>query len=181
MFELLSSQDDAPVLVEWVSKCPYYPQWQLTDDPELIALLGENVRKIEVYKDRSNRWIPVGLSHTFSLESGCNIFIRHYGVLHCRDFQELLNISRQGTRPHHLRFNMTGECDAVRTKLKHKDTILMAEAGNTPAQAKRQCKESSEVETSTPTQPRLAIEADFDSRRATSLSPTPPPVSMQHD
>jgi hypothetical protein len=76
---------------------------------------------------------------------------------------------------------MTSECDAVRTKLKHKDTILMAEAGNMPAQAKWQHEESSEVETSTPTRPWLAIEADFDSWRATLLSPTPPPVSIQHD
>jgi hypothetical protein len=86
MFKLLSSQDDAPVLVEWVSKGPYYPQWQLADNPELIALLGENVRKIEVYEDHGNHWIPVGLSHTFLLESGCNIFIRCYGVSHCWDF-----------------------------------------------------------------------------------------------
>ncbi|KAG1764942.1 hypothetical protein EDD22DRAFT_845643 [Suillus occidentalis] len=101
-FRIWDMIDDAPVLVEWVFKCPYYPQWQLTDNPELIALLGENMWKIEVYKDCSNHWIQAGLSHTFSLESGCNIFSCHFGVLHCRDFQELLNISRQGTRPCHL-------------------------------------------------------------------------------
>ncbi|KAG1777176.1 hypothetical protein EV702DRAFT_1226088 [Suillus placidus] len=169
--------DDAPVLVEWVS---YYPQWQLADDPDLIALLGEDLRKIEVYKERTNRWIPVGLSHMFSLESGCNIFIRRYGVSRCRDFQELLNISRQGTRPRHLRFNMTGERDAVRTKLKCKDTILKAEGPvNTLTKAKRQREESCEVETSTPTRPRLAVNADFDSRCAISLSPTPPPLETQ--
>ncbi|KAG1760564.1 hypothetical protein EV702DRAFT_1242805 [Suillus placidus] len=172
--------DDAPVLVEWVSKCPYYPQWQLADDPDLIALLGEDLRKIEVYEERTNRWIPVGLSHTFSLESGCNIFIRRYGVSRCRDFQELLNISRQGTHPRHLRFNMTGERDAVRTKLKCKDTILKAEGPvNTLTKAKRRREESCEVETSTPTWPRLAVDADFDSRRAISLSPTPPPLETQ--
>ncbi|KAG1719108.1 uncharacterized protein EDB91DRAFT_1257907 [Suillus paluster] len=168
-------------VLHWYDSCPYYPQWQLADDPDLIALLGEDLRKMEVYEEHTNRWIPAGLSHTFSLKSGCNVFIRRYGVSRCRDFQELLNISRQGTRPRHLRFNMTGERDAVRTKLKCKDTILKVEGPvNTLTKAKRQREESCEVETSTPTRPRLAVDADFDSRRAISLSPTPP-VNVDFD
>jgi hypothetical protein len=42
-------KDNAAVKVEWVSKYPYYPQWQLVDDPELVASLGTDIHKIEVY------------------------------------------------------------------------------------------------------------------------------------
>ncbi|KAG1801320.1 hypothetical protein EV424DRAFT_1545433 [Suillus variegatus] len=67
--------DNAAVKVKWVSKCPYYPQWQLADNPELVASLGADIHKIEVYDEHLQCWIPTALTHTISLESGCNVFL----------------------------------------------------------------------------------------------------------
>ncbi|KAG1882184.1 hypothetical protein F4604DRAFT_1991921 [Suillus subluteus] len=39
--------NNAPVVEEWVTDCPFYPQFQLADDPALIDSLGEEINKIE--------------------------------------------------------------------------------------------------------------------------------------
>lgn len=171
-----------------MSKCPYYPQWQLADNPELVASLGADIHKIEVYDEHLQRWIPTALTHTISLESGCNVFLRRYGVMHCNSFQELLMASKCISRPRHLRFNMTGERDAVRMKLKAKqEQVLLPDPGaevevtETPSSpaitVKREREESQEL-TSTPVRPRLMVE-DFNSRRAISISPTPSPLPLR--
>ncbi|KAG2152953.1 hypothetical protein DEU56DRAFT_908128 [Suillus clintonianus] len=176
--------DDAAVRVEWVSKCPYYPQWQLADDPELVASLGTDIQKIEVYDAHLQRWIPTALTHTISLESGCHIFLRRYGVTQCDRFQELLMASKYVSRPRHLRLNMRGERDVVRTKLKAKREqaplldpeaeIIEIMSSPPVSKVKREREESSELAL-TPVRPRLTAE-DFNSRYATSMSPTPSPL-----
>ncbi|KAG1760624.1 hypothetical protein EDD22DRAFT_848357 [Suillus occidentalis] len=168
--------DNAAVKVEWVSKCPYYPQWQLADDPELVASLGTDIHKIEVYDEHFRRWIPTALTHTISLESGCHLFLRRYGVIQCDGFQELLTASKHTSRPRHLRFNMTGERDIVRTKLKAKREII--EIPSSPViTVKREREESCEL-AFTPMRPRLDVE-DFNSRYTTSMSPTPSPLLIR--
>ncbi|KAG1725133.1 hypothetical protein EDD22DRAFT_961690 [Suillus occidentalis] len=159
--------DNAAVKVEWVSKCPYYPQWQLADDPELVTSLGTDIHKIEVYDEHFRCWIPTALTHTISLESGCHLFLRRYGVIQCDGFQELLTASKHTLRPRHLRFNMTGECDIVRTKLKAKREII--EIPSSPViTVKCEREESCELAF---TPMRL--------RYATSMSPTPSPLLIR--
>ncbi|KAG1731955.1 hypothetical protein EDD22DRAFT_852808, partial [Suillus occidentalis] len=168
--------DNAAVKVEWVSKCPYYPQWQLADDPELVASLGTDIHKIEVYDEHFRCWIPTALTHTISLESGCHLFLRCYGVIQCDGFQELLTASKHTSHPRHLRFNMTGEHDIVRTKLKAKREII--EILSSPViTVKREREESCEL-AFTPMRPRLDVE-DFNSHYATSMSPTPSPLLIR--
>ncbi|KAG1724049.1 uncharacterized protein EDB91DRAFT_1255420 [Suillus paluster] len=177
--------DDATVRVEWVSKCPYYPQWQLANDPELVASLGTDIQKIEVYDAHLQCWIPTALTHTISLESGYHIFLRRYGVMQCNCFQELLMASKYVSCPRHLRFNMRGERDILRTKLKAKQEqaplldpeaeVEIIEIMSSPvSKVKREWEESSEL-ASTPVRPRLTVE-DFNSHYATSMSPTPSPL-----
>jgi hypothetical protein len=43
-------QNNAPVREEWVTDCPFFPQFQLMDDPALIDSLGEEIKKIEVFE-----------------------------------------------------------------------------------------------------------------------------------
>ncbi|KAG1722833.1 uncharacterized protein EDB91DRAFT_1340348 [Suillus paluster] len=44
--------NNAPVVEEWVTDCPFFPQFQLSDDPALIDSLGEGIDKIEVFEER---------------------------------------------------------------------------------------------------------------------------------
>ncbi|KAG1812461.1 uncharacterized protein BJ212DRAFT_1483099 [Suillus subaureus] len=115
--------DNAAVKVEWVSKCPYYPQWQLANDPELITSLGTDIHKIK---------------------SGCHLFLHCYGVIQCDGFQELLMASKHTSRPHHLWFNMTGEHDVMRKKLKAKQEIIEIPS-SLVITAKHEWEESSEL------------------------------------
>ncbi|KAG2114123.1 hypothetical protein DEU56DRAFT_985166 [Suillus clintonianus] len=55
--------DYAPVKRQWVSDCKYFPFYQLVDDAELVASLGDSITKIEVFEDRLKQWIPASLSH----------------------------------------------------------------------------------------------------------------------
>ncbi|KAG2366722.1 hypothetical protein BDR07DRAFT_1373437 [Suillus spraguei] len=171
--------DNTAVKMEWVSKCPYYPQWQLADDPELVASLGTDIRKIEVYNECLQCWIPTALSHTISLESGCHVFLRRYDVMQCNDFPELLTASKHISRPHHLWFNMRGERDIVQTKLKAKqewvplsDPEAEVEIIKIPTspicKVKCEWEESHEL-FSTPVYPRLTVE-DFNSCHGASIS-----------
>lgn len=90
------------------------------DDVELVASLGDNITKIEVFEDRLKQWIPASLSHPFVLESECHVFIRHLGVTECLDFDALHTLSKESMRPAHLRLNIKRERDGVRSKLKVK-------------------------------------------------------------
>ena len=181
-----------------MSDCKYFPYYQLADDPELIASLGENIIKIEVFDDRLKEWIPASLSYPFTLESGCHVFVRRIGVNHCHDFDVLYSASRESMRPHHLRFNIKRERDVVRANLNLKaqvpvipmpevmdSDVEIIDVETTPkpsakAVGKRRwdgSPESSPVTVQSPTfQPpsiRQCTQLDFDDRRATSLSPTP--------
>ncbi|KAG1731338.1 uncharacterized protein EDB91DRAFT_1252205 [Suillus paluster] len=104
----------------WVSNCPFFPFFQLADDPDILSSLGENITKIEVFKDRLQQWIPAKLTHNFPLESECHIFIHRFGVTSCRDFDELYDASRASMRPAHLCYNMKRERDGIRMKIKAK-------------------------------------------------------------
>ncbi|KAG1846157.1 hypothetical protein C8R48DRAFT_779649 [Suillus tomentosus] len=112
--------DHAPIKRQWVSDCKYFPFYQLVDDIELVASLGNNITKIEVFEDRLKQWIPASLSHPFVLESECHVFIRRLGVTECLDFNALHTLSKESMRPAHLRLNIKREHDGVRSKLKVK-------------------------------------------------------------
>ncbi|KAG2368027.1 hypothetical protein BDR07DRAFT_151897 [Suillus spraguei] len=181
--------NNAPVVEEWVTDCPFYPQFQLADDPALIDSLGEDINKIEVFEERLQRWIPAGLTYAFSLQSGCHVFIRRRGVTVCEGFNDLYKASRCGVRPPHLRSNMKGERDGVRTKLKKKrnvpvpsDTesdVEIVEMPITPmtvGKGKRRCEGSPNAPI--PVRRQLDLD-DFDACRASSMSPTPPPSAPQ--
>ncbi|KAG2121111.1 hypothetical protein DEU56DRAFT_918349 [Suillus clintonianus] len=115
--------DDVPASRQWVSNCPFFPFFQLADDPDILPSLGENITKIEVFEDRLQQWIPAKLTHDFPLESECHIFIRRFGVTSCHDFNELYDASRASMRPAHLRYNMKRERDGIRTKIKAKHVV----------------------------------------------------------
>lgn len=117
--------DDVPVTLQWVSNCPFFPQYQLTDDPLLVESLGTGISKIEVYEECFARWIPALLSHTFTLTTGGHIFIRRCGVTRCEDFDKLYMASKQSVRPPHMRSNMKGQRDALRATLKQPRVIVV--------------------------------------------------------
>jgi hypothetical protein len=100
-----------------VSDCPYFPFYQLADDPELVTALGENITKIEVFEDRLKEWIPASLSHPLTLESECHVFIRRYGITDCHNFDELYNASKESMHPAHLRTNMKLNRNRLRTAI----------------------------------------------------------------
>jgi hypothetical protein len=108
--------------------------------------------------------------HIIFLESGCHLFLRCYGVIQCDGFQELLTASKHTLHPYHLRFNMTGKRNVMRTKLKAKREIIKIPSSPVIT-VKYEWKESCEL-AFTLMHPRLDVE-DFNSCYATSMSPTP--------
>ncbi|KAG2348641.1 hypothetical protein BDR05DRAFT_996015 [Suillus weaverae] len=110
--------DDEPVVMQWVLNCPFFPQYQLTDDLVLIESLGTDISKIDVYEECFARWIPAALSHTFTLTTGGHIFICCHGVTQCEGFDELYRVSKQSVWPPHMCSNMKGQCDALHAAAK---------------------------------------------------------------
>ncbi|KAG2117878.1 uncharacterized protein F5147DRAFT_648318 [Suillus discolor] len=180
--------DNAPVIEEWVTNCPFFPQFQLADDSVLVDLLGEEINKIEVFDEHIQRWIPAGLTHTFSLQSGCHIFIRRQGVTICEGFNDLYKASRCSVCPPHLCYNMKGEREGVHMKIKHKlDVPVPSDSGSdveivempvTPiavGKGKRRCEGSPrDIDTNPPILIHCRLDLnDFNTCRASSLSPTP--------
>ncbi|KAG2109514.1 hypothetical protein DEU56DRAFT_905628 [Suillus clintonianus] len=179
--------DDAPVIMQWVTHCPFFPQYQLSDDPTLLQSLGDDIQKIDVFEASFMRWIPSVLTHTFTLDSGCHVFIRRHSVTECADFDGLFKSSKLLNRPSHARFNIKGERDGVRWKKKQPQTAssdveIVDDVQLTPKRSlgKRRWNPSPGQETPTPTRARFDLqEDDFNYRRATSLSLTPPYLPTQ--
>lgn len=122
--------DNMPASIQWTVHCPYFPQYQLSDDPALVDSLGTNIEKINVFEESFMRWIPSILTHPFTLDLGCHIFIRRHGVTECSDFDELFRSSKLMTRPSHMRFNMKGEHDSIRKKTKQRQTSIAASSSD---------------------------------------------------
>ncbi|KAG1823302.1 hypothetical protein EV424DRAFT_1607712 [Suillus variegatus] len=98
--------DNTPVSMQWAVHCPYFPQYQLSDDLALVNSLGSNIEKIDVFEESFMCWIPSMLAHPFTLDSGCHVFIRRHGVTECSGFDDLFKSSKLLTHPSHMRFNM---------------------------------------------------------------------------
>jgi hypothetical protein len=173
--------------MQWVTHCPFFPQYQLSDDPTLLQSLGDDIQKIDVFEASFMRWIPSVLMHTFTLDSGCHVFIRRHGVTECTDFDGLFKSSKLLNRPSHARFNIKGERDGVRWKKKQPQTAssdveIVDDVQLTPKRSlgKHRWNPSPGQETPTPTRACFDLqEDDFNYRRATSLSLTPPYLPTQ--
>lgn len=75
-------------------------------------------------------WIPSMLTHPFTLDSGCHVFIRRHGVTECSGFDDLFKSSKLLTRPSHMRFNMKGERDSICRKMKQRQTSTPASSSD---------------------------------------------------
>jgi hypothetical protein len=71
------------------------------------------------------RWIPTDLEHTFKLDLHCHVFIRHYGVTECPDFDKQFHLTRVSSRPRHLRFNMKAERHHLCQKIKQRESKVI--------------------------------------------------------
>ncbi|KAG1895672.1 uncharacterized protein F5891DRAFT_984108 [Suillus fuscotomentosus] len=211
--------DNTPVSMQWAVHCPYFPQYQLSDDPALVNSLGSNIEKIDVFEESFMCWIPSMLAHPFTLDSGCHVFIRHHGVTECSGFDDLFKSSKLLTRPSHMRFNMKASSSDIEIldddtpltpklkKTKRRQASIAASSSDvkildnetqlTPKVSLGKCRWAQslgqEQDMHTATRVRLARdgfdthsmsptlplfpsqppEDDFDSRRATSMSPMP--------
>lgn len=154
-----------------------------------------------MFEDRLKQWIPASLSHPLTLESECHVFIRHYGTTDCHNFDELYNASKESMRPIHLRTNMKLNRDRLHTainvikqssppsasedvessEVEIVDDTQVTPRPSTKALGKRRrwlsSPESSPAQSQTvqPSSARPRLHLDFNSLRATSMSPTPPP------
>lgn len=161
---------------QWITTCLYYPQYRLSDDPDLVASL--NMDRIEIFDVDSQRWIGGPLNFDFTLKTDCHSFIRRLGVVCCQDFEVLLGQSKRQSRPGHLRHNMKGERDDVRAKLKARRGVFSEESDSDIeiiSVRKRAREESIEISDCTST--RVCTDS-----RILSLSPSPtcfspPPTS----
>ncbi|KAG2121292.1 hypothetical protein DEU56DRAFT_760710 [Suillus clintonianus] len=169
--------DNTPVKRQWVSDCPYFPFYQLADDLE-------------------------PLSHPLTLKSECHVFIHRYGTTDCHDFNELYNTSKESMCPVHLRTNMklnhnrlcmainatkrsspqSAPEDVESSEVEIVDDTQVTPRPSTKALGKRPRWFSSpensppvQSQTVQPPSARPHLYLDFDSLRATSMSPTPPP------
>ncbi|KAF8431626.1 hypothetical protein L210DRAFT_155575 [Boletus edulis BED1] len=171
-------RDNVPAQSQWISKCPYYPQYRLSDDLDLLASL--NMDRIEIFDMDSQRWIGAPLNFDFTLKSDCHLFLRRLGVVQCHDFDVLLAQSKQQSHPGHLRHNMKGERDAVRMKLKGKRAIFSEESDSDIefiSVRKRPHEESINISDRTPT--RVRIDPHILSLSPSPTCFSPPPISSQ--
>ncbi|KAG1809234.1 hypothetical protein EV424DRAFT_1543115 [Suillus variegatus] len=93
--------DNTPVSMQWAVHCPYFPQYQLSDDLALVNSLGSNIEKIDVFEESFMRWIPSTLAHPFTLDSGCHVFIRRHGVTECSGATSMNNSVKPSGFWHH--------------------------------------------------------------------------------
>ncbi|KAG1838438.1 hypothetical protein DFJ58DRAFT_733812 [Suillus subalutaceus] len=122
--------DDTPVLMQWVVHCPYFLQYQLSDDPTLIASLGTDIQKIDIFEESFMRWILSALTHPFTLDSGCHVFIRCHSITDCNDFDDLFKSSKLLARPSHMCFNMKGKHDSLRKMKKQRQASATASSSD---------------------------------------------------
>jgi hypothetical protein len=170
------------VLMQWVMHCPYFPQYQLSDDPALVASLGDNILKIDVFEECFMRWIPSVLMYPFTLDSWCHIFVRRHGITDCSDFDDLFKSSKLVAHPTHMHFNMKGECDSLRKMNKQRQASAAASSSdveiidNMQLTPKPTLGKHHRLTTPplSPTQLLSDSDNDFDTRLASSMSPMPP-------
>ena len=172
------TQDNVPAQSQWIANCPYYPQYRLSDDPELLTSL--DLDHIEVFDVDSQRWIGAPLNFDFTLKTDCHLFIRRLGVVQCHDFDVLLAQSKHQSRPGHLRHNMKAERDAVRARLKTRRSVFSEESDRDSdieivSVRKRAREESIEISDRTPT--RVRIDSSVLSLSPSSTCFSPPPTS----
>ncbi|KAG1904179.1 uncharacterized protein F5891DRAFT_1184362 [Suillus fuscotomentosus] len=174
--------DNAPVLMQWVMHCPYFPQYQLSDDPALVASLGDNILKIDVFEEHFMWWIPSALTYPFTLDLWCHIFIQCHSVTDCSDFNDLFKSSKLVARPTHMRFNMKGECDSLHKTNKQQQASAAASSSDveiiddTQLTPKPTLGKHHRLATPplSPTQLLSDSDNDFDTCLTRSMSPTPP-------
>jgi hypothetical protein len=133
--------------MQWVSHCPFFPQYKLADDVMLVESLRTDISRIEVYDECLAQWIPAPLTHTFTLTSECHIFVWCYGVTCCEGFSDLYMASLTPT-----------------VTEKKKQQRVSSPCNDVDAPALSHPRLGS---------PPLA-EVDFTDCRAESMSPTPP-------
>ncbi|KAG1869639.1 hypothetical protein F4604DRAFT_1927055 [Suillus subluteus] len=140
--------------------CPYFPQYQLSDDPALIASLGANILKIDVFEECFMRWIPSVLT----------------------DFNDLFKSSKPVARPTHMHLNMKGERDSLRKMNKQQQASTAASSSDVEFVDERELMPKLTLGkhcrlTTPPLFPtQLLSDSDdnFNACLASSMSPTPP-------
>ena len=120
----LRGQDTVPQRLKWVTDCPYFPYYQLSNHPDVVASLGDDIYDIEVYEDSMMCWIATSLDHSFTVKLKGHVFVWHLGVMECFGFDEHYQLSRQLSQPQHFWFNMKAECEGVRAKAKQKPVVF---------------------------------------------------------
>ncbi|KAJ7838539.1 hypothetical protein B0H13DRAFT_1911780 [Mycena leptocephala] len=111
-------QDDKDPLITGVTECgPSWPNFRLSDTPQTLALLGDNLTAVEFYDVRFRLWIRVGLEYTHVLTSNTYLLLRRVGVSG-RDQERLIDQFINVPGPQHIRYNLPAEREAVRAKLK---------------------------------------------------------------
>ena len=97
---------------------PEWPYWSLAS-AAIFKSLGDNITAIELYDSKSKYWMSIALDHVHVLTPGTHIFIRRFGVINCVNLDPM--ISRFMEKPMHMRKNIQGERDQVRSNLaKHR-------------------------------------------------------------
>ena len=85
-----------------------------------MSLLSEDIIQFEVFEPSLHLWITTSLKHTFTVKSGCHLFLWHFGVSQCANFDEDLQITQDSKHPVNIRTNMHSGCQITHSKNKTK-------------------------------------------------------------
>ncbi|KAJ7189854.1 hypothetical protein GGX14DRAFT_607743 [Mycena pura] len=115
-------QDAKPPFILGVTECPSWPKFRLLESTRTLDLLDRNLDAVEYYNMRRIcLWTRVELSFTHILTTDTYLLLRHVGVSGA-DEDRFIDHFVHLPGPQHIRYNMTAEQEAVRRKLKARQT-----------------------------------------------------------
>ncbi|KAF7366954.1 hypothetical protein MSAN_00954100 [Mycena sanguinolenta] len=121
-FTLVYWDEDAkPPLILGVTECPSWPEFRLSESTRTLSLLGTDLAAVEYYNVRFCLWTRIDLSYTHILTSDTYLLLRRIGVSGL-DEERLIDRFVHLPGPQHIRYNLTAEREAVRHKLKARQT-----------------------------------------------------------
>ncbi|KAJ7510672.1 hypothetical protein B0H11DRAFT_2269258 [Mycena galericulata] len=109
--------EEKDALILGVTECASWPNFRLSQAPNVLALLGCNLGAVEFYDVRYRLWVRVELDYIHVLTNNTYLFLRRVGVSG-HDQQRLIDQFVNSPGPQHIRYNLPAEREAVRSKLK---------------------------------------------------------------
>lgn len=163
-------------LLRAVHECPIWPNWSVSDAPDVQADLSlATSEPLQYYDKRNCYWITSTATFPHKVERDGHLFLRRPGAT-CCDFEVYLE--KATTKVAHFRTNMASERAAVRGMISNRkkklEVITVADvinAGGHIATKRPRTREVDEIELSDDERP-------YCRQRISTIPSTPPPYTL---